>query len=211
MITEIENRRGQELKKNLYFIRHGQSEANITLTGGGDPSLTKSGVEQAIVTGNELKQHFDSMGCAPVAFIHTGTIRSMQTLEKISEFFGSDLTHIKMADFQERGLGEYEKKDLENILKVPELAGLYEKFGPSCVWFLKSEDKGIELLSAMYERIKKGVLDLRIKYESLPIIVIGHAGSMKIARRIYESDNAENLADYLASFVPNNCEIYKLG
>ena len=211
MITEIENRQGSELKENFYFIRHAQSEANVQMTGGGDPKLTALGEGQATLVGIELKEHFTLSEKKPVALIHTGFERTRQTLEIISRLNKSEITPIEMVDFRERYLGVYEEQPLDKILGAPELAGLYETYGPSCVWFLKSENKGVEPLSLVYERIEKGILVLQQRFGDLPVLLVGHAGTMKIVRKIYESGNSDNLASYLAGFVPKNCEIYKLG
>ena len=211
MITEIESRREGPLKKNFYFIRHAVSVANVQLTGGGDPDLTVLGEQQAVTAGLELGQHFSLRGEEPAILIHTGLERTRRTLEIISDVLDNKLTPVEIVGFRERHLGVYEGKPLNDILQAPELGGLFGKYGASCVWFLKSEDRGVEPLSRMYSRIEETIVFLQTKYNDLPIIVVGHAGSMKLARRIYESGSRDGLANYLASFVPENCEIYKLG
>jgi len=211
MITEIENRQERSLKRNFYFVRHAQSQANVQLIGGGDPSLTILGEKQAETTGLELGQYFSLRDEQPAVLIHTGFERTRRTLEIISGILGSKLTPIEMVDFRERLLGAFEEKSLSDILQASELRGLYEKYGPSCVWFLKSEDKGVEPLSEMYTRTEKAIVFLQTEYGDSPVIVVGHAGSMKMARRIYEFGSRDDLANYLAGFVPENCEIYKLG
>jgi len=210
MITEI-SRYSSELKKNFYFVRHAQSEANVLLTGGGDSNLTNLGIQQAKDAGIELRTCFNSTRVLPKALIHTGFNRTIQTLQEISGVLETNIKHDEMSEFRERELGTYEGKGLNEILLAPELKGLFEKFGQSCVWFLESKEQGVEPLLTMFNRILGVIKSLQVMYGDAPVVAVGHAGSMKVVRKIYEDGNSDNLANYLSGFVPKNCEVYKLG
>lgn len=69
----------------LFFIRHGQTEANVVgvLTGTLETNLTQKGIEDAKKLGQELTEEFDFYYCSPLKRTH-------QTLNAIKgdvEFF----------------------------------------------------------------------------------------------------------------------------
>ncbi len=209
MITEIENRYGGSLPKSLYFVRHGQSVANANQTAGGDLGLTELGKKQAREAGVELRTHLDSE--VPMAFVHTGLARSQMTLEIIADVVGNKIPFIEHSGFRERHMGNYEGMPLSEAFKIPEIKSLHEVHGREFTSFLESKENKVEPLIEMYGRIATGITALLGEYKDGTVVVVGHAGSMKIVRSIYEQATVDNLRSYLAKISVKNCEIYKFG
>ena len=197
-------------KKNLYVVRHGQSVANVSGRLERDPGLTDEGRNQSVFAGRELRNFLGSRN--PAAIVHTGLERTSETaaIMKSAGGFGAPL--IEMPEFREREMGIYEQVDFAELLKGnPKMQLLYERYGSSCVWFYEdNENDGVEALGAMKTRVLRGIEKLHFGFGDEPVVIVGHAGSIKILRFLYEKPNL-GLAQYLSSYVPKNGEITGLG
>ena len=63
----------------LFFIRHGQTEANVKgiLTGRLETNLTQKGIDDAIALSKELTEEFDYYYCSPLTRTHQ-TLKAIQ-------------------------------------------------------------------------------------------------------------------------------------
>ena len=149
--------------KHLYFVRHGQSEANAAgvWSGESNPALTKLGREQAEAAGQAAKAlDIDLIVCSPFD-------RCVDTARIIADAIGLSPEHIiRNKLFIERGLGELEGRPWKLERSIDE----YE---------------GVEALGSLFARMKYayGFLD------SLPaknILVVGHGASGRALRHVID-------------------------
>lgn len=198
------------LKSNLYIVRHGQTTANVIGDLQRDPPLTEQGFGELRNVGVLLREQLGVR--EPVAIIHTGLRRTEQTGIGIRESgnFGAEL--IIMSAFREREMGVYDGMAFSTFLeRNSQMQPLYEQHGTSCVWFFDGNGSdGVEPLGEMRERVARGIEELHVRYADNPVIVVAHAGSVKMARMLYEGGNTD-MAAHLSSYVPKNCEVYVLG
>lgn len=94
------------MTKKVYFVRHGKSIANATaVVGTPDTPLAEEGLEQARVTGQDLK----GMGVTTV--VCSPFIRAQQTAEIIAGEIGVPIDHIQIIEeLHERRMGDLEGK-----------------------------------------------------------------------------------------------------
>lgn len=194
------------LKSNLYLIRHGESTANASGDLLTDPDLTPAGYVQADSSGVLLRAQF--VNTEPVAIIHTGLTRTIATASRIRIAGNFIAPLIEMPEFRERQMGIYDQMPFSTLLtRNPRLQEFYEQYGTSCIWFFDGNgEDGVEPLFAMQERINGALNELSNKYGNDPVVVIGHSGSIKITRMIYEGTNLD-IRIYLSSYIPSNGEI----
>lgn len=106
--------------KHLYFVRHGQSEANAAKkwSGHADHVLMPEGHEQAKQTAASAKQQglkFDIIICSPLQ-------RAVQTAKHIATAVGYPYEKIVLHDgFKERCFGELEDKTNHEVRKAYKL------------------------------------------------------------------------------------------
>ncbi len=198
------------LKANVYLVRHGQTVANTSGDLLSDPELTLQGRVEAQTAGERLRRIFGLM--EPAAIVHTGLLRTIQTAEIIREAGKFTAPLVEMPEFRERGMGIYDQVSFSQFLENNhDLQPFYDQYGTSCVWFLKGNQlDGVEPLVTMQRRIMSGLSHLQSLYRDKPVVIIGHAGSVKMLRMAYEG-NGTDAATYMSSYVPKNCEIYSLG
>lgn len=200
-----------ENRPNLYLVRHAESMQNVNQNLDRDSSLSDLGKQQADEAGSTLRTIFGEQH--PEAIIHTGLRRTIDTAQAIKAAGNFRSPLVEMAEFREREMGTYDQIGFSQLIqRNPHMGPLYKQYGGSCVWFFEgSLGEGVEPLSQMKDRISLGLRQIHERYGDKPVAVIGHAGSVKIIRYLYEEDPEVDLAKYLCSYVPKNCEIYQLG
>jgi broad specificity phosphatase PhoE len=157
--------------KTIYFVRHGESEANaagIAAGGGLDVSLTEDGRQQAQKVGEGLKKkEIDLIVCSPMKRAH-------ETASIIAQTVGYDLSKIVTNPlFTERHLGELTGAKNE-LVKTYYDAGML----PSSA----------ETTEALQRRIVQGLEWLK----SLPennIVLVSHGGPGRMVRTIYRQEH----------------------
>jgi len=193
------------LPKNIYFVRHGQTTANVNGQLDKNPQLTALGASQALEVGVVLEQ------IHPVAIIHTGLDRTRETAQLLAIGGNLDLPLVEMREFREREMGIYDGTgSLEALREQPGMEELFEKYGGSFVWFAggNAEDH-VEQLQDMRQRLIDGLRLIQKRYGSSPVIVVAHEGSIKMTELIYQGINQE-MELKLATRRIGNCEVLNM-
>ena len=161
---------------SLFFIRHGESEANVQglVDGQGDSLLSENGERQAHEAGRlavENGQKFDAIICSTQE-------RAMKTARILAghlEFPYDDI--IYKDELRERGCGDYEKGPLDKYHEAPEE--------------LAVKEHGVEPMDSLYERSKKVVDWIKQTYPDKTVLLVGHSGSGKMLRIVAEGRDAD--------------------
>lgn len=139
--------------KKLYFIRHGESEANVAklFAGRWETPLTKLGRGQAKAAAQKAKSlDIDCIVSSPL-------LRARQTAEIIAGEIGLAKDNIVFSDlFMERDYGDLQAKPYENARNID-----FEKV------------PNIESTSSVIDRAKKAALFLK-EHHADNILVVGH-------------------------------------
>ena len=165
--------------KHLYFIRHGQSQANLDkIIATPDSPLTALGVSQAKETANRLLSFsIDKIFSSPMP-------RARQTAEVIADSIGFDKSKIvTMNELRERGFGELEGKSKDHESR----------------WYFDIPDGlGIETHNELHGRMKNALNQIMdMSTNSSNILIIGHSVSGDMLRFIADKKlNFSALADY---------------
>lgn len=152
--------------KKIYFVRHGESEANLAEIASGqgnDVPLTNNGRKQAKLAGRSLKdKNIELVVSSPL-------IRTRQTAEIIAEEIGYD-----------------PKKIVYNPLFAERSLGLYEG-GPMSVYWKDLQDNTLhasaETTEQMYARFTQALESLH-QYKENTILVVSHGGASRAVRVI---------------------------
>ena len=165
--------------KHLYFIRHGQSQANLDkIIATPDSPLTALGVSQAKETANRLLSFsIDKIFSSPMA-------RAKQTAEVIADSMGFDKSKIvTINELRERGFGELEGKPKD-----------YE----SRWYFDTSDGFGIETHQELYGRMKNALKRIKeLNTDSSNVLIVGHSVSGDMLRFVADKkQDFSSLADY---------------
>jgi len=144
----------------LFYVRHGKSIANATgIIGTPDTQLAEEGLEQARVTGRDLKEYnVTNIVCSPF-------IRAQQTAEIIAGELGIPIRDIAIID----ELGERRMGDLEGNPKRHESAFFYDN----------DTDLGFESRQDLITRMKIATRKVREIAENATgaTVVVGHGTS----------------------------------
>lgn len=156
-----------KLMKKIYFVRHGESEANAAgLTAGYelDTPLTAKGRSQAKETGLRLKDKQIKL------IISSPLGRAMDTAKIIAEVIGYNPEKIiPSQDLIERGVGIYSGQPDDGYLK-----DAYDnKLHPS-----------VESAQAMHDRVVKALAWIKNLPED-EILVVSHGGISRVLRIIH--------------------------
>lgn len=174
----------------LFFIRHGQTEANVKgiLTGTIETNLTEKGIDDAKNLAKELKEEFDFYYCSPLK-------RTQQTLEAIK----GDVNFIVDSRLTEVFSGDWQGK-LKSELPEKEYI-LYKKglLNPPNGESLKDVDRRIKLfLEEMFTKYKK----------EDKILIVTHNAFMRNLKRLFISESKADETKNLEIFKVDN-EMYK--
>lgn len=150
--------------KNLYFIRHGESEANVTgLVGTPDAVLTKKGTNQAITAGKEFREE----NFIPGLIISSPLVRAHDTAKLIAKELSYDDSKIEILDLlKERWHGDLEGHYFE------EFAGITREFYNKNPLSIEGIP-GVEKLSDLHKRAEKIVRCVKDKPEET-ILLVSH-------------------------------------
>jgi broad specificity phosphatase PhoE len=176
--------------QHLYFIRHGQSEANAQqlIAGSHDSPLSPVGRLQAAYAGETAKLYyqFDLIVSSPMS-------RALETAHIIADKLDCPRGNILiMDDLRERNLGAVEGKDYR---QTPHYDGNYED---------AENIPGVEPIAELMARLQKVLSALRQRPER-HILVVAHNGSgrmLKVAAKgqepmaMYSQPRTENAVIY---------------
>ena len=151
----------------LFFIRHGQTEANVKgiLTGRLETNLTQKGIDDAIALSKELKEEFDYYYCSPL----TRTHQTLKAIKGDVDFtIDERITEVSSGDWQGKLKSELPEREYE----------LYKKG-------LLNPPNG-ESLQDVDKRIKSFLNDMFSKYKKdEKILVVTHNGFMRSLKRMF--------------------------
>lgn len=200
-----------ENRPNLYLVRHAESMQNVNQNLDRDSFLSEVGKKQATDAGVRLRSLLGDGD--PGAIVHTGLRRTIDTAQAIKFAGGINAPLVEIPEFREREMGIYDRMEFSDLIRRnPYMELLYQQYRSSCVWFFDgSPGEGVEPLKEMKERIIRGLKMVQEHYVDQSAVVVAHAGSVKIIRYLYEEQPETDIAKYLCSYVPKNCEIYTLG
>lgn len=144
----------------ILYVRHGKSMANASATiGEPDTPLAEEGLEQARVTGQDLKdQSVTAIVCSPFK-------RAQQTAEIIAGELGIPIHDITVIDeLHERRMGELEGGP---------------KAFPTEYFYQNDSEHGFETQSALIARLQTAIKKVKAIAEHTEgtTIVVGHATS----------------------------------
>lgn len=156
--------------KTIYFVRHGESEANaarITAGGGLDVDLTQRGMDQAVQVGSMLKNKGIQL------IISSPQKRALHTAIIIAGQIGYDPKHIVTSEqFAERHLGDLTGKPHDDVQ----------------LWFdMGIAPPGGESTEALHDRILAGLQWLQ-SLEADTILLVSHGGPGRMIRAIYRNE-----------------------
>ena len=174
----------------LYFIRHGQTEANVKgiLTGRLETNLTQKGIDDAIELSKELTEDFDYYYCSPLTRTH-------QTLKAIK----GDVEYIVDERITEVSSGDWQGKLKSELPEVE--YDLYKKG-------LLNPPNG-ESLEDVDKRIKSFLKDMFAKYKAEErILVVTHNAFMRNLKRMFIDKDKVSEPKNLEIFTVND-EMYK--
>ena len=153
------------MTKSVYFIRHGQCEANakgIIAGSEDDSALTKLGEEQAKSLAIKLRgTKFDLVVATPLE-------RAQDTAKIVCEEIGLNSDIVINKDFTERGVGEFVGRPLEEFFA-----------------YVQSGGKAGETDQEMYDRVKAGIEWLKSQ-DFKNALVVTHNGTLKMIRIVLE-------------------------
>ena len=173
----------------IYFIRHGESEANKLDIGAGseyETPLTDLGREQAKKTGQKLKsKRIDLIVSSPME-------RTVETAKIIAKEIGYEPKKILLnPDFVERGWGIYSKRPNSEYT--------------AAVLSDKPLHESVEPVDVMHKRVTKG-LEWLSQQKAHNVVLISHGGVSRILRMIHQ--NLPHSHMYKMDRLPN-AEIYE--
>ena len=154
----------------VIFVRHGETDFNKAnlYFGHLDPELNETGINQILNTKETLKKiedEIDIVFCSPLKRCS----KSMELLEL------KNISKIFEESFKELSFGVFEGKTYEEIKekypnKIDEMRNNWKKF---------KAEKG-ESLEELLDRTIEKLEEIMIKYENKKILIIAHAGVIKV-------------------------------
>ena len=149
--------------KNLFLIRHTETEYNVASRIGGDSKLTKKGRAQAIALGQFFKKR-------KISYIFTSRkIRTIDTARAICEE-QDDCRIISLREFDEIDAGICERMSYEDIEK--KLPHVFKKRGADKYHYVYPEGESYE---TMKHRITQGIKKaFFLNRHANNIMIVGH-------------------------------------
>lgn len=170
--------------KNLYVIRHGETNAGKNgIIADINESLNTNGIQQAIKVGKELnKLDIDVIYYSPIE-------RAKHTLKLLN--LNNNIPTIEEERLKERDMGKYENVKFSTLD--------WEEF-----WGYNSEQKypELETMKSVYKRVSCFLDELKLKESNKNILLVTHGG---VSRAIYWYFNGFDNS----VFKCDNCKIYK--
>lgn len=174
----------------LYFVRHGQTVWNQEnkICGATDSPLTQLGHEQAIKTGEKIRD----MGIKADIILHSPLSRAVDTARHISEITGIPMQVEPRLIEQNFGKWESAPRDSKDFIKSKESFALRFEGGES----------HLHLAQRIYNLLDE------IKADDKTYILVAHNG---IARMVYSYFNEMTNEEYARFGIPNcHVQIYGL-
>jgi broad specificity phosphatase PhoE len=174
------------MSKKIYFVRHGESEANASglMAGTYDTSLTEQGKQQAKKAGQDLTgKGIELVICSPLT-------RTRQTAIIIAKEIGYDPAKIIESKlFIERMYGPYEGRPCQEYVAHTEAGKL---------------EAGVETVKDMHARILEGFEWLKT-LEADTILIASHGATGRMAKLVSQKlkHSHYHTIDRMA-----NCEIF---
>ena len=181
--------------KNLYYIRHGLSQANIEEMWGGqtESALTLEGQEQALVAGQAIK----SQGIAIDALYSSPLSRAYDTARIIAYQINYPEDKIIRDDiFLERSFGEQ-----DGIVREP---GFFDRY----TYAETDNFIGGETVADLQARADRA-LDLLRKVDADTVLLVGHGAFGRALRRHINNQPPSDEFTSGLLLIPN-CELIKL-
>ena len=171
---------------NLYIVRHGQTDWNVknVLQGSSDVDLNSTGIEQAKITSEALKDiNFFKIYCSPLK-------RTVDTATHINTYHNLELSTDSR--IIERGFGDFE--GTVNLLK---------DISPYWDYNLNLDCNNIEPIRVFFNRIYDFLFEIYQKYKDTDhnILVVTHGGVC-----IGINSIINDITNDLLSFNMKNCE-----
>ncbi|MEE3324516.1 MAG: histidine phosphatase family protein [Methanosphaera sp.] len=174
----------------LYFIRHGQTEANVKgiLTGRLETNLTQKGIDDAATLSKELKEDFDYYYCSPLTRTHQ-TLRAIKG--DVDFIIDERITEVSSGDWQGKLKSELPEEEYD----------LYKKG-------LLNPPNG-ESLEDVDKRAKSFLEDMFSKYkDDEKILIVTHNAFMRNLKRMFIDKDKVSEPKNLEIFMVND-EMYK--
>lgn len=174
----------------LYFIRHGQTEANVKgiLTGRLETNLTQKGIDDAATLSKELKEDFDYYYCSPLTRTHQ-TLRAIKG--DVDFIIDERITEVSSGDWQGKLKSELPEEEYD----------LYKKG-------LLNPPNG-ESLEDVDKRAKSFLEDMFSKYkDNEKILIVTHNAFMRNLKRMFIDKDKVSEPKNLEIFMVDN-EMYK--
>ena len=174
----------------LYFIRHGQTEANVkgVLTGRLETNLTQKGIDDAATLSKELKEDFDYYYCSPLTRTHQ-TLRAIKG--DVDFIIDERITEVSSGDWQGKLKSELPEEEYD----------LYKKG-------LLNPPNG-ESLEDVDKRAKSFLEDMFSKYkDDEKILIVTHNAFMRNLKRMFIDKDKVSEPKNLEIFMVND-EMYK--
>lgn len=174
----------------LYFIRHGQTEANVKgiLTGRLETNLTQKGIDDAATLSKELKEDFDYYYCSPLTRTHQ-TLRAIKG--DVDFIIDERITEVSSGDWQGKLKSELPEREYD----------LYKKG-------LLNPPNG-ESLEDVDKRAKSFLEDMFSKYkDDEKILIVTHNAFMRNLKRMFIDKDKVSEPKNLEIFMVND-EMYK--
>lgn len=169
-------------QREIIFVRHGETEMNRKnlYFGHLDPQLNSLGREQLKKSGISLgtmERDIDKIYCSPLK-------RCVESLELLN--LSNKIDVVYENEFKEMNFGILEGKSYGEILEeYPEIAKEMEKN-----WKYFKIPKG-ESLQCLQERVVEKLEEIMEKYGENKILVVAHAGVIKVALSYYLYGNLD--------------------
>ena len=174
----------------LFFIRHGQTEANVKgiLTGRLETNLTQKGIDDAVALSKELTDDFNYYYCSPL----TRTHQTLKAIKGNVKFIVDDrITEVSSGDWQGKVKSELPEREFD----------LYKKG-------LLNPPNG-ESLQDVDKRIKSFLYDMFSKYQKDDkILFVTHNAFMRNLKRMFVDKDKVSEPKNLEIFMVDD-EMYK--
>ena len=162
---------------NLYFLRHGESEANAAglLGGQHDAPLTEKGIQQATAAINAVKK------LNPDVIYHSPLQRAHKTAEIVAKGAGIENRLINDDRLKERGIGVIDATD--------------NKGGTLKVSTTPDSVEGVETIAELRKRAQSFLNDIERKHDSDTVLAVGHGAHIKMMISILTDHEWDDISD----------------
>ncbi len=178
----------------LYFIRHGESKANVDGVWGANTRLTEEGIRQA----KRAAQHAKEKGLSFNLIISSPMIRAQETAKEIALAVGYPVESIVLDDsIKERYFGELEDSKVADDINM--IHGKDETY--------VEKYKDVESMEALQVRANNVLARLKARPEE-NILVVSHSSFGRALRRSADA-HQYTTSETAFSHLPN-AEIFEL-